>query len=77
MARFYWVGLDVVGVDSIENDNVVVATVGCYGEAAGLIGEQLAFSFKHGHEDHVGFVIVGRLFVFDHVVEFWGCLSDM
>lgn len=65
-----WVGFDVVGVDGIENHNIVVATVQCDREAASLVGEQLSFDFDHGHEHHVGLVIVGCLFVLDHEIGF-------
>ena len=77
VARFDGVRLDVVGIHRIENDNVVVASVGCYGEAAGLVCEQLAVDVERGHEDHVCFVIVWCLFVFDHVIEHRGCLAVM
>ncbi len=43
-----------------------------YSKATSLIGEQLAFNVNHGHEDHVGFVVGGSLFMGDHVVGFLG-----
>lgn len=69
------VRLDVVGIDGVEDYNVIVSAVGGDREAASLIGEQLSFDVDHGHEDHVGFIVVGSLFVLNHVIECWGCLT--
>ena len=44
--RFY-----VVRIDGIEDDYVVVSSIRCDGEAAGLVGEQLSFNVHHCHED--------------------------
>ncbi len=45
MARLDGIGLDEVCVDNIEQNNVVVSSVGRYGETAGLVGEQLSVGF--------------------------------
>ena len=73
--RFDGIGFDVVWIDGVENHNVIVASVGGDREASCLIGEQLTLDLDHGHEYHVGFVIVGCLCVLDHVIVDWGCLS--
>ena len=39
MARFDGIGFYVVCVHYVENDDVVVATIGHYREAANLVGE--------------------------------------
>ena len=69
MARLDGVGLDEVGVDNVEKNNVVVAFVGCDGESAGLIGEQLSLGFGDCHEYHVGFVVLWSLLGFFHGVD--------
>ena len=45
MTGFDWVGLDVVGVDNIKNDDVVVSSAVSDWEASSLICEELAFDF--------------------------------
>lgn len=45
MTGFDWVGLDVICVDNIKNDDVVVSLAGCDWEASSLICEELTFDF--------------------------------
>ena len=37
--RLNGIRLDIVGIDGVEDHNIVVSAVGCDGEATGLIGE--------------------------------------
>ena len=69
MARLDGIGLDEVCVDNVEQNNVVVSSVGRDGETAGLVGEQLSLGFGDCHEHHVGFVILWSLFWFLHGVD--------
>ena len=69
VTRFDGVGFDVVGIDDIEDDNVVVTSTGCDWEASSLISEQLAIYLGDGHEHHVGFVVVRCLFRWYHGIQ--------
>ena len=51
MVRFDGIGFYAVCIHYIKNDDVVVATIGSYGEAASLVSEELAVDFGKGHED--------------------------
>ena len=70
VSRLDRIGFDVIWVHCVEDHNVIVAAVGSYGKTACLVGEELAFDVDHGHEDHVGFIVVRHLLLFDHVVWF-------
>jgi hypothetical protein len=43
-----------VGIVNVENDKVSVASVGCDGEAAGLVGEHHSSDVVDGHENKIG-----------------------
>ncbi len=69
---FDGVGLDVVCINNIENDDVVVALVGGDWEASSLIGEELSVDFCYGEENHVSFVILWSLVGWFYGVRWWG-----
>ena len=75
VSRFNGIQFYEIWVDAVEYHDVVVSTVRCDGEAASLIGEELSVYVDHGHEYHVCFVVVGCLWVLDHVIELYGRLS--
>ena len=61
----------MVGIDCVENDNVIVASVRGDWEMPNLVFEHFALDVNHGHEHHVCFVIEWQLlWLFDGV---WGC----
>ncbi len=66
--RFDGIRFYEICVDGVEYHDVVVSAVRCDGEAASLIGEELPVNFDHGHEYYVCLVIVGCLWMLDHVI---------
>ncbi len=44
-------GTNCVAVVDIKDDNIGMAAVGCDGEVAGLINEEVAIDFVDGHEN--------------------------
>ena len=68
VSRFDGIRFYEIWIDGVEYHDVVVFAVRCDGEAASLIGEELPVDFDHGNEYHVFFVIVGCLWVLDHVI---------
>ncbi len=47
-------GSNKVGIVNVENDEVSVASVGCDGEAAGLVGEHCSGDVMDGPENKIG-----------------------
>ena len=66
VTRFDGVGFDVVGINDVEDDDVVVTSTGCDWKASSLISEQLVVYLGDGHEHYVGFVVVWCLFWWYH-----------
>ncbi len=54
-------GANCIGIKDVEDNNICVATVGHDGEAAGLIGEEVAIDFIDGHENKLCVCDVGFL----------------
>ncbi len=52
-ASFDWNRGNVVGIVAIEDEKISVATVGCDGEVAHLVGEEKPSDFVGVHEDKV------------------------
>ncbi len=51
--------MNCIGVVDVEDNNLYMAAVGCDGEAAGLIGEEVAIDLVDGHEDKMCARVVG------------------
>ena len=78
VTRFDVVGFDVICIVDVEDDDVVVSTIGCHRETACLVCEELAVHFSDGHKNHVDFVVVWCLFVHIHCVHLvvnCGCIG--
>jgi hypothetical protein len=63
-------GSNCVGIKDVEDNNICVAAVECNGEAACLIGEEIAIDFVDGHKNKVCVGVVGFLRdIFHGVIE--------
>ncbi len=50
-----------IGVEYVEDNNICVATVGCDGEVASMISEEVSIDFIDGHENKMCVCDVGFL----------------